>query len=123
MPMIEEINQTAAAAGMTAADFSEGVEMQQPLVPRSRFDFSKLTAETGEGGIEDYVHHPMNWDNSKEAARIIRGITGIAGKLNLAIVDIMIGFFGLQKKWADKNERNRSVRNDEGISYENSMGN
>jgi hypothetical protein len=123
MPMLEEINQTAAAAGMTAADFQEAAEMQ-PLVQRPRFDFSKLTAETGEGSIEEYMTHPMNWDNSKETARIIRGVTGIAGKLNLAIVDILIGLFGIQKKRADKNEQQHSsVRTNESFSYEGGVGN
>lgn len=47
-----------------------------------------LTAETGEGEIDAYRSHPLNWDGSLEVARLLRGLTGMLGNLRLAIVDV-----------------------------------
>lgn len=58
------------------------------------FDFSFLTAETGEGAIEDYLDHPLNFNQSKSVAQMLRGFTGLLGNLKLAIIDIVMG--GLQ---------------------------
>lgn len=54
-------------------------------------DLSILKAKTGEGAIEDYIQHPLNFNNSHGLARIIRGFTGILGALDLAIIDIGVG--------------------------------
>jgi hypothetical protein len=54
-------------------------------------DFSFLKAETGEGSIDQYLEHPLNFNNSKPMARVIRGLTGMFDNLNLAIIDIVIG--------------------------------
>lgn len=58
-------------------------------------DFSFLAAKTGSGSIDDYVKHPLNFSESRGMAQILRGCTGIAGDLDLAIVDIAIGGFNL----------------------------
>lgn len=67
---------------------------------RASNDFFKkiLTAETGEGSVEDYLSHPLNYNNSRSLAQIIRGVTGIFGDLRLAIVDIVIGTYSMFTK-------------------------
>lgn len=55
------------------------------------FNLSILKSETGEGSIESYLDHPLNFQRSLSLARIIRGLSGIIGNLNLAIIDIVIG--------------------------------
>jgi hypothetical protein len=50
-----------------------------------------LTAKTGEGSLESYLEHPMNFNKSLAIARIIRGATGILGSLDLAVIDIGMG--------------------------------
>jgi hypothetical protein len=57
-----------------------------------------LTAETGEGSIGDYIEHPLNFSNSKSLAMIIRGMTGILGNLNLAVIDIIFGLLRYSKE-------------------------
>lgn len=58
-----------------------------------RIDFSFLMKKTGPGTVESYLDHPMNPKRSKGRARFLRGCTGIAGDLDLAIIDILIGSF------------------------------
>lgn len=59
--------------------------------PGRSFDFSFLKAKTGPGPIEDYIDHPMNFNGGRAAAQILRGLTGLLGALDLAIIDILIG--------------------------------
>lgn len=54
-------------------------------------DFSFLLSPTGPGPVESYIDHPFNTSGSKGTARILRGLTGIMGDLNYAIVDIVLG--------------------------------
>lgn len=61
-------------------------------------DFGFLKAKTGPGSIEDYMDHPMNFKKSKGMAQMLRGFTGIAGELDLAIVDITLGAFQFVKE-------------------------
>ena len=61
-------------------------------------DLGILKAKTGAGSIDEYVHHPLNIHESKAAARIIRGCTGILGESDLALVDILIGAIELHKE-------------------------
>jgi|GEM_PF-2650180 len=73
-----------------------GEEFVNAAAPRSRIsdmmpDFSVLFSPTGPGPVSDYYDHPFNINESKGVARIIRGLTGIAGDLNYAIVDITLG--------------------------------
>jgi hypothetical protein len=77
-----------------AAEVAEESFDEVPLQSNSRMNelFSKiLTAETGEGSIEDYIDHPMNFKKSEGLAQILRGFTGIIGNLKLAIIDIVFG--------------------------------
>lgn len=59
--------------------------------PGRSFDFSFLKAKTGPGPIDDYIDHPMNFNGGRAAAQILRGLTGLLGALDLAIIDILIG--------------------------------
>lgn len=62
-----------------------------------------LTAQTGEGSVESYMEHPMNVLNNTAGARILRGLTGIFGNLDLAIIDIVVGVLDLLKNRSKQN--------------------
>lgn len=72
-----------------------------------------LTAETGNGSIGDYIEHPMNFNQSKGLARILRGLTGIIGNLNLAIIDVGLGVLEFSKE--KKGLKNYDVSRDGGF--------
>jgi hypothetical protein len=58
-----------------------------------------LTRETGEGSLESYLNHPLNFNSSLAMARIIRGVTGLFNKsLNFAVLDIASGMFEMMGK-------------------------
>jgi len=59
-----------------------------PLI-RSFWDL--LTCPTGEGELDDYRAHVLNWDGEPSTSRIVRGITGIFGSLNYALIDLGLG--------------------------------
>jgi hypothetical protein len=59
--------------------------------------FDILKSKTGEGTIQDYQEHPLNFSNNKYIGQILRGLTGILGALDLAIIDIGMGILGLIK--------------------------
>ena len=50
-----------------------------------------LKSQTGEGELSEYANHPLNYNGSIALSRIIRGVTGLLGNINLAIVDIFLG--------------------------------
>ena len=70
---------------------------QEDHVPAARVNFDFLKAPTGEGSLAEYMDHPMNFNNGKGTARILRGFTGMLGSLNYAIVDIAIGLMEFMK--------------------------
>lgn len=78
-PPIEETPGTAETSG----------QMFRIGIP----NFSWLLARTGEGALESYLNHPVNFDGKLSTARIIRGLTGIAGTLDYALIDIALGCF------------------------------
>ena len=73
----------------------ELAEASEPIAPTNllRLDFSFLLKKTGAGSVDSplYMDHPMNSKHSKGRARFLRGCTGIAGDLDLAIIDIALG--------------------------------
>lgn len=77
-------------------------ETEKAQDPGGFFDreisFNWLKAKTGAGSIEDYMIHPLNVHESKGTAQILRGCTGIAGDLDLAILDIGLGVIELVKE-------------------------
>jgi hypothetical protein len=100
---------------MSGTSIDEAVGIDAPVVDPQEtvhqqaggfgFDFDFFKAETGEGRIEDYLDHPLNFNSSKPMARVIRGLTGMFDNLNLAIIDIVIG--GLEYV---KDKSNRSTK-------------
>ena len=54
-------------------------------------DLSFLLSPTGPGSVESYIDHPFNANSSKGTARIIRGLTGLMGNLDYALVDVLMG--------------------------------
>lgn len=92
MTSIEDIKMDGETVGIdpTSTDI--------PEVEKPKFKFDFLT-ETGEGSVEEYKDHILNFNKSKWLARILRGMTGIFGSLNYALLDIVIGIFeGLNER-------------------------
>jgi hypothetical protein len=115
MPMNEDIKHIGTDMGGSIPDFMVEPKQEEPLVRRSIIDFEKFKVQTGAGELEDYKNHPLNWNNSKPVARIIRGFTGLLGELNFAVVDILIGFFEITNK--KKGLTNHAdIRGNDGIS-------
>jgi hypothetical protein len=65
-------------------------------------DFGFIKAKTGEGTIEEYLNHPLNFNSQKSTARIIRGFSGMFGSLDLAIIDIAVGIMDMMKSSKNK---------------------
>lgn len=61
-------------------------------------DLSWIRAKTGPGSIEDYINHPLNGTGSRGVAQILRGATGLAGDLDLALIDIGLGLVEVIKE-------------------------
>lgn len=76
--------------------YDEQPQLEQPKTENS-FSFDFLKAKTGEGAISDYLNHPLNFNQSEGMARVIRGVTGLMGDLDLAIVDVFVGALDLFK--------------------------
>lgn len=87
--VLDEAAEAAAAEAVAAGAFPE--DSAQPVGRIPVPDFSFLLSPTGPGPIEDYTDHPLNYDRSSSTARILRGLTGIAGSLDYAIIDIGLG--------------------------------
>lgn len=71
-----------------------------------------LKSKTGEGSIEDYKDHPLNFNNNKYIGQILRGLTGILGALDLAIIDISMGILGFFK---DRNVSRETLESEENV--------
>ena len=84
---IKDEQATAAAEAAAETIPEEAAPVGRLPVP----DFSFLLSPTGPGPIEEYTDHPLNYDRSSSTARILRGLTGIAGSLDYAIIDIGLG--------------------------------
>jgi hypothetical protein len=57
-----------------------------------------LKAKTGPGTIENYIDHPMNFNNSKPVAQVLRGLTGMFMSLDYAVIDIVLGMMKMKPK-------------------------
>lgn len=114
MPMNEEINQIPT--GSIAGETFEPLLTPEEVTPRKSFiDLEKLKAQTGQGDLGEYKNHPLNWNQSKPVARIIRGFTGLLGELNFAVVDILIGFFEMTSK-KGKTADGTNIRGNDSVS-------
>ena len=80
------------------------VEVEEAEMRFEMPDLSFLAASTGPGPIEDYIDHPLNYDSARSTARILRGLTGFAGSLDYALIDIGLGFIEkIQEKKVNTN--------------------
>lgn len=79
----------------------DGYEFEE--VPEKPGFFEKLlTARTGPGAVTDYKEHPLNFRHSEGLSQVIRGVTGLAGDLDRAFLDIIFGL--LRELWDIKNK-------------------
>lgn len=77
----------------------QGGGVQEPIEEGPGFQFPGwLTAKTGEGPISSYREHPMNFLGSDSLGRIIRGLTGLVGEFDLALIDIAWGLIEMTWK-------------------------
>jgi len=74
--------------GQDYSEMSEEIAIEDKGL---NINFDWLRTPTGEGSIDNYLDHPLNFNNSQALARILRGLTGILGSLDLAIIDIAVG--------------------------------
>ena len=94
-----------AYADAAAAEAAEDPIFQDPNLDVDaaqlygpQIDFSWLKAKTGPGTIESYIDHPLNASRSRGVAQILRGATGLAGDLDLAVIDIGLGLVEVIKE-------------------------
>ena len=85
----------------------QGINLEQVELPEVEqaepqqgfsFDFGFLGAKTGDGAIDDYMEHPLNAGASRGIAQVLRGVTGMFGAVDLAIVDIVLGLLAVLKE-------------------------
>lgn len=95
----------AAYADAAAAEAAEEPIFEDPKLDIDaaqlygpQIDLSWLKAKTGPGTIESYIDHPLNASRSRGVAQILRGATGLAGDLDLAIIDIGLGLVEVIKE-------------------------
>lgn len=65
-----------------------------------------LKTPTGDGSIEEYIDHPLNFLKSKGFAQVLRGATGFFGNLKLAVLDIALGMLQFFKERKAGNNAN-----------------
>ena len=94
-----------AYADAAAAEAAEDPIFQDPNLDVDaaqlygpQIDLSWLKAKTGPGTIESYIDHPLNASRSRGVAQILRGVTGLAGDLDLAVIDIGLGLVEVIKE-------------------------
>lgn len=103
------IEEEALNNGEIGGDYEQAEKIQQEQVANDfRLGFGWIHTPTGEGSIEEYVDHPLNFNRSKGLAQILRGVTGFLGNLKLAVVDI---FVGVMNYWKE-NKKNVAVKAD-----------
>jgi hypothetical protein len=62
---------------------------------------SILKSPTGQGTIDSYNDHPLNFKNNHFLSQILRGLSGIIGTLDFAVIDIILGTIGFFKGASD----------------------
>lgn len=94
-----------AYADAAAADAAEDPIFEDPKLDIDakqlygpQIDLSWLKAKTGPGTIESYIDHPLDASRSRGVAQILRGVTGLAGDLDLAVIDIGLGLVEVIKE-------------------------
>lgn len=98
MPTLDEIANVETVGATNDTETVESFEVpEQPSKANEMFT-RVMTAETGTGSIGDYLEHPMNFNKSHGLAQILRGLTGMIGNLNLAIIDVVMGALRFSKE-------------------------
>ena len=80
---------------------------QQETMEKPSFSFqipNFLKAEAINVPIEEYQNHTLNFDKKKSTGRIIRGLEGLLGALNFAIIDLIMGIIEKTKEKGGSNE-------------------
>lgn len=102
------IDQAAAQAAQepTAVDlpFTDLQELETDA-RGFKIDLDFLWIETGEGSVDEYLEHPLNFKKSAGLAQVIRGISGVVGNaFNYWWVDVIMGGLkmGQEAKSVDK---------------------
>lgn len=96
-----------AIAEEMAAEIPPEFEQEQEAAEPMRLaipDLSFLAAPTGDGSVEEYIQHPLNFDQKNSTARILRGATGICGSLDYALIDIGLGLIEKIQERKKENE-------------------
>ena len=84
---------------VTVFDMAAAPEEQQEQVFRAPQEdrppdpLEILKKPTGKGQVEDYLDHPLNVNRSYGLGQAIRGLSGLLGSLDYAVVDIVLGVF------------------------------
>jgi len=94
--MEQEMANEEMNAGMNESFGAQEAESVEK--PNGGFDMGFLNTPTGPGSIDDYMEHPLNFNESKGMAQIIRGLTGFVDDMALAIIDIVVGSFRIFKE-------------------------
>jgi hypothetical protein len=50
-----------------------------------------LRSKSGEGTITDYKNNSLNVNNDENIAQILKGLSGMFGNINSAVIDIIMG--------------------------------
>jgi len=72
-----------------APDF--GKKPEQPRQPRQPNILGILGKKRLKKNLQEYQEHPLNFDRNLSTGKILRGIEGLVGSLDLAILDIFSG--------------------------------
>lgn len=80
---------------------AEGPELEQEQ-PSFKERFGFLLSDTGPGPVDSYMDHPLNFSRSAGLAQVIRGLTGLLGSLEYAVVDIAVGLIRWRSDIAPK---------------------
>ena len=78
--------------GITPNPNQETLFEAENLPIKKSFSKKIFDIPTGKGSVEEYDEHPLNFTRTRGMSHILRGVTGILGDLNKAIVDIVVGF-------------------------------
>lgn len=74
----------------------EASEQMEPARPSWKLP-EWVKAQTGAGEITDYLNHALNFNHSRPLAQLIRGLTGMFGAMNYAVIDIGMGLLGMSR--------------------------
>jgi len=83
--MSDEEDKTTIAQKIVSEKI-EGVQIEKENLATKIFN-----APSPKKKVEEYLNHPLNFDQEISTGRIIRGVEGIIGNLDRAMVDVILG--------------------------------